>query len=186
MAAAIGIEMHVLPDDHGERDAGRCGRRGRKTLVLAILLALAPTAALAADGDEATIWRRALDKMSTYATVSTIADAALLSAMVGGGAMATAGYLAAGAVVGSATYYLHEVAWHYLGPETTQSDVPIDVQKTVTWRIASGARAFALGGYFSGALSASVGFAAASQVADTAVYYIHESLWRAMSWPPAR
>ncbi|BBK43744.1 hypothetical protein STVA_37640 [Allostella vacuolata] len=185
MAAAIGIEMHVLPDDHGERDAGTGRRRGRKTLALAILLALAPTAAMAAD-EGPSIWRRALDKMSTYSTAATIADAALLSAMVGGGAMATAGYLAAGAVVGSATYYLHEVAWHYLGPEKTQSDVPIDVQKTVTWRIASGARAFALGGYFSGALSASVGFAAASQVADTAVYYIHESLWRAMSWPPAR
>lgn len=182
MAAAIGIEMHVLPDIHGERAAGKGGHRGRTILALATLLTLIPAAALAAD-DGPSVWRRALDKMSTYATVSTIADAALLSAMVGGGAMATAGYLAAGAAVGSASYYLHEVAWHYLGPETTESDVPIDLQKTISWRIASGARAFALGGWFSGALSASVGFAAASQTVDTAVYWAHETVWRALATP---
>ncbi|BBK30911.1 putative membrane protein DUF2061 [Stella humosa] len=154
---------------------------------LAVAAALAlPLPAMAAEPEGTGIWRRAVDKMGTYATVSTIADAAILSAMVGGGAVATAGYLAAGTIMGSASYYLHEVAWHYLGPETTTSDISIDMQKTITWRIASGARAFALGGWFSGAMSASVGFAAASQVADTAVYYLHETLWRSFGSPVAR
>lgn len=152
---------------------------------LAACLVLSPAATWAAE-DAPSIWRRALDKMSTYTSVSTIADAALLSAMVGGGAMATAGYLAAGAAVGSATYYLHEVGWHYLGPEKTEGAVPIDLQKTISWRIVSGARAFALGGWFSGALSASVGFAAASQTVDTAVYWTHETIWRALAGPPAQ
>lgn len=152
--------------------------------VLAACLVLSPAATQAAE-DAPSIWRRALDKMSTYTSVSTIADAALLSAMVGGGAMATAGYLAAGAAVGSATYYLHEVGWHYLGPEKSEGAVPIDLQKTISWRIVSGARAFALGGWFSGALSASVGFAAASQTVDTAVYWAHETFWRALARPPA-
>ncbi len=188
--AAIGTEMHLVPHIHVERAASRGGRRARKALALAALLALAPATAMAADDGPSirgpSIWRRALDKMSTYATVSTIADAALLSAMVGGGAVATAGYLAAGAAVGSASYYLHEVAWHYLGPETTESDIPIDLQKTITWRIASGARAFAMGGWFSGALSASVGFAAASQTVDTVVYWAHESVWRTLAAPVGR
>lgn len=177
--------MHVLPDIRGERDAAKGGRRSRKALALAALLTLAPVAAMAAD-DGPSIWRRALDKTSTYATVSTIADAALLSAMVGGGAMATAGYLAAGAAVGSVSYYLHEVAWHYLGPETSAGAVPIDLQKTISWRIVSGVRAFATGGWFSGALSASAGFAIASQTVDTAVYWAHETMWRGLATPVAR
>lgn len=183
--AAIGTEMHLVPHIHVERTAGQGRWRTGTTLALAAMLALAPATAMADDGGPS-IWRRALDKMSTYATVSTIADAALLSAMVGGGAVATAGYLAAGAAVGSASYYLHEVAWHYLGPETTESDIPIDLQKTISWRIASGARAFAMGGWFSGALSASVGFAAASQTVDTVVYWAHESVWRTLAAPVGR
>ena len=65
-------------------------------------------------------------------------------------------------------------------------EVPVDLQKTISWRIASGVRAFALGGWASGALSASVGFAAASQTVDTAVYWAHETVWRALAAPVDR
>lgn len=174
--------------------------RTRKRLLTIVVIAMlgcagAPTAARAFEpffptepAEEPTIslWKRAIYKTITNETMANIADVALFAVFFGATASTAAGFLAVNLATHTTVYYGHEVAWNYLGPEVTdENQLSIATQKTVTYRIASAARHFALGSALgTGEAAASLAYTVAAELVDATVYFTNETLWW-MFGPPA-
>jgi len=160
-------------------------RNRRNTVLLAVTVAAASLGAseVAAQSAPAAAplpaWEQTLYKTLTYQAASNLSDLALYSALLGGSAAGSAGFVAVNLVSAMALYYSHDYAWETLGPGPEDKSHRTIAEKTVTYRLAATAKNFALGYAFGGNAFAATAFVAAGAVTDTVIFVGNEYAWDA-------
>ncbi|NQW09338.1 MAG: DUF2061 domain-containing protein [Alphaproteobacteria bacterium] len=139
--------------------------------------AAAPTSATASIPAPLPAWQRTLYKTITYQAVSNAADLVLFDLLIGGGALATAGFFAANAVTTAALYYGFEYTWQTFGPPLDETTGRTLLEKTILYRGVNSSRIFVLGYVFGGGVGVATAFVAADFVTDTAVFVSNEYVW---------
>lgn len=148
-----------------------------------VVLATAPAYAMdepadGADGyDPLPIWERTLYKTLTYQAVANLSDLALYDLVLGGTAVAGAGFFAANAGSAAALYYGYEYAWQVFGPPPEDKTNTTILHKTILYRLLNSSRNFTLGYTFGGGPAAAIGFVAANFATDTVIYVTNEYAW---------
>ena len=141
---------------------------------------LPPLAAAEAAAGTMPVWERTLFKTLTYQAVANLSDLALYDLLLGGTAVAGAGFFAVNAASAAALYYGYEYAWQTLGPPPEEKTHGTIAQKTVAYRVLNSARNFTLGYAFGGSIGIAAGFVAANFVTDTAIFVANEYAWDAL------
>ncbi|BBK43863.1 hypothetical protein STVA_38830 [Allostella vacuolata] len=157
------------------------------TLAL-LLLAAAPAAAQPEQAAPGSV-TRSVTKMLTKAATFELASSALETALFFGfhGAAAASGgvVFAVSFVTSGAVYLVHELAWDALTDAGTRpADPDVIAGKSLSYRVASATRSFAIGSLLGGAGAlGSAAYAATVAVADTVLYAGSEYLF---SWLRAK
>ena len=97
--------------------------------------------------------------------------------LLGGTAVAGAGFFAVNAVSAASLYYGFEYAWQTFGPPPEEKTNQTIAQKTVLFRVLNSSRNFALGYGFGGSVTVAAGFVAANFVTDTVIFVTNEYAW---------
>lgn len=157
--------------------------RGFRVLPLGIGLALlSADPALAQDAggsaaDPLPIWERTLYKTLTYQAAANLSDLALYDLVLGGTAVAGAGFFVANAASAAALYYTFEYTWQSLGPPPEDKTNQTVLEKTLLYRAFNSSRNFTLGYAFGGTVAAATGFVAANFLTDTVIFVTNEYAW---------
>ncbi|MBI1777855.1 MAG: DUF2061 domain-containing protein [Proteobacteria bacterium] len=165
-----------------------CRRNERRTfparsLAPAIALILCLVHAPSAKAEEPaplSVWTYSFYKTVTYEAVVNAADIPLYRVMLGGTLAGAGLFTALNVTTAAAAYYVHEVAWNLFGPsmqESTSTAVNVGIEKVLLYRVVSTARNLALIYAFSGSITATLGFAVASNLLDATVYAANEYAW---------
>lgn len=151
-------------------------------LALGMALFAAPvgaqqTGAAAVPADPMPVWERTLYKTLTYQAAANLSDLALYDLVLGGTAVAGAGFFAVNAASAATLYYGYEYAWQNLGPPPEEKTHQTVLEKTVAYRVLNSSRNFALGYVFGGSFAVAAGFVAANFVTDTVIFVANEYAW---------
>lgn len=146
------------------------------------MLALLSAPAAAQDqpvpaGDPLPVWERTLYKTLTYQAAANLSDLVLYDLVLGGTAVAGAGFFVANAASAAALYYGYEYAWQIAGPPPEEKTHQTIAEKTILYRVFNSSRNFALGYAFGGSVPVAAGFVAANFVTDTAIFVANEYGW---------
>ena len=129
-------------------------------------------------------WVVSQGKTVTYRIAASL-DALIVGYLYTGTLLGGGGIALFNAVVSSALYDLHEVAWNDFGPDPQTNPTGIALEKTVSYRIISIANVLATGLFFTGNFWLSSGLALGNAVIDSTIYFFHELAWS--TWgPPIR
>ncbi|MBI1776334.1 MAG: DUF2061 domain-containing protein [Proteobacteria bacterium] len=144
-----------------------------------LLAILAGRSSAAADAPMS-VWTYSLYKTITYELVANAADIPLYTFVLGGTPAGAGLFTAVNVTTAAAAYYAHEVVWNLYGPSMQESPtiaMEVGVEKVLVYRLVSTARNLALVYVFTGSVSATIGFAALSNVVDAAIYAANEYGW---------
>ncbi len=169
-------------------------------LLVAGVLATVPARAQQADpatvpqeaaAETLPLWERTLYKTLTYQAAANLSDLALYDLVLGGTALAGAGFFAANATSAAALYYGFEYAWQTFGPPPEETTHQTVFNKTVLYRIVNSTRNFAIGYSFGGTVGGAASFVVGNILTDTPIYVANEYAWdvfrpRAPTVPAAR
>lgn len=123
------------------------------------------------------VLERSLYKTITFEVGTNVLDLALFASVLGGHLYAGPAFLVVNATAAAAIYYGHEIAWGYLGPPEDEFEIKDNLLKGITFRLASSARAFAVGYAFTGDPIATIAFTVASAAGETVMYVANEYGW---------
>ena len=126
-------------------------------------------------------WIVSQGKTFTYRIAASL-DALVVGYLYTGTLWGGGGIAILNAVISSALYDLHEIAWEDFGPDPQSDPTRIALIKTITYRIISIANVFATGLFFTGNILLSSGLALGNAVIDSTIYFFHELAWS--SWGP--
>jgi uncharacterized membrane protein len=165
--------------------AARSGdTRVRRALVIAVavlcLVAARPAHAAPQTAEPVSVWSLSFYKMMSYELLANAADVILYATALSSAEASEALYATVSVFTSATAYYTHEVAWQHYGPapeESADTAVKVGLAKTVSYRVVSTARNFALGLAFTGDPLSSAGFALATNVTHTLLYIGNEYAW---------
>ena len=145
-----------------------------------LLLAAAPAAAQPEQAAPGSVTRM-LTKAATFELASSALETALFFGFHGAVAASGAMIFAVSFATAGTVYVVHELAWDALTDAGTRpADPDVIAGKSLTYRVASAARSFAIGSLLGGGGAlGSAAYAATVAVADTALYAGTEYLF---SW----
>lgn len=128
------------------------------------------------------VWERNLYKTATYELMANGFDVFLYGAVLGGTAAAAPAFLLTNAALSTAAYYSHETTWDLGFDDPRPLGGWTLAARTVSYRVVSTAKNYALGLMFTADPMTAAGFAAISAVADVSFYLINDVAWDAY-WP---
>ena len=169
-ALVLGLALLVAAPAHAQQFATIPAPAARETAVPQLA---APEIAT----DTLPVWERTLYKTLTYQAAANLSDLALYGVLLGGTAVAGAGFFAVNAVSAASLYYGFEYAWQAFGPPPEEKTNQTIAQKTVLFRVLNSSRNFALGYGFGGSVTVAAGFVAANFVTDTLIFVTNEYAW---------
>jgi uncharacterized membrane protein len=140
-----------------------------------------PAEGEAASTDGVAAWVVSQGKTVTYRIAASL-DALIVGYLYTGSLLGGGGIALFNAVVSSALYDLHEIAWNDFGPDPQTNPTGIALEKTISYRVVSIINVLATGLLFTGNFWLSSGLALGNAVIDSTIYFFHELAWS--TWGP--
>ncbi|MEI8396550.1 MAG: DUF2061 domain-containing protein [Rhodospirillaceae bacterium] len=129
-------------------------------------------------------WVVSQGKTVTYRVAASI-DALVVGYLYTGTLLGGGGIALLNAVISSALYDMHEIAWNNYGPDPATDPTGIAIEKTISYRVVSIANVLTTGLFFTGNFWLSSGLALGNAAIDSTIYFFHELAWS--HWgPPIR